>query len=197
MTGKITIDGSMKGRLIMKDTIKQETVRTTFDNCQLQHLYESTVDITAPDKLTMFLLRLTTYFQRRTANWIGVPTSYRQKTTKVSTASIGVTGSTTLREGDLVQVLPLEEIRKTLDKDGNCDRMKFLGGMERFCGKEFRVLKEIKFMFDEKSWRIVRLKNAVLLQDQICDSKGQYDKEGCDRSCFYFWKEQWLRKVIR
>ena len=179
----------------MKNTIEQGAIRTTFDNCQLQHLYEATEDIAAIDRLTTFILRFTTYCQRRTAKWIGVPRTYRQGTTTGTSIDNDITGIPPLKEGDLVQVLPLQEIQKTLDENGNCDRMKFLGGMERFCGKKFRVLKEIKFMFDEKSWRIVRLKNAVLLQDQICDSKGQYDKEGCDRSCFYFWKEQWLRKV--
>jgi len=25
----------------------------------------------------------------------------------------------------------------------------------------------------------------------ICDGIGMYDKEGCDRSCFYFWTDRW------
>jgi len=180
----------------MKDTIGQGN-RTAFDNCQLQYLYDSTEDIVITDRFKIFFSRLTTYIQRRVANRIGLPTAYSHTTSLSASPNALAAKSVPLQEGDLVQVLPLEEIQKTLDDQGNCERMKFLGGMERFCGKEFRVLREIKFMFDEKSWRIVRLKNAVLLQDHVCDSRGQYDKERCDRSCYYFWKEQWLRKVER
>lgn len=104
-------------------------------------------------------------------------------------------GQDELQEGDLVQVLPYEEIRKTLDTNGECERMAFMDGMKRYTGRTFRVYKKIKTMFDEQSWKMVRLKRAVLLEDVICDAHGLYDKEGCDRCCFYFWKEQWLRKV--
>jgi hypothetical protein len=33
-----------------------------------------------------------------------------------------------------------------------------------------------------------------LLDEAICDGAGMYDKEGCDRCCFYFWTDRWFRR---
>jgi hypothetical protein len=35
------------------------------------------------------------------------------------------------------------------------------------------------------------MKNTVLLDGAICDGWGGK----CDRSCFFFWREAWLRRV--
>jgi len=58
------------------------------------------------------------------------------------------------------------------------------------CGKEFRVYKRVEKIVLESTGEIRRLKNTVLLEDAICD--GIY---GCNRSCFFFWKEAWLERV--
>jgi hypothetical protein len=36
-----------------------------------------------------------------------------------------------------------------------------------------------------------RMKNTVLLDGVLCDGWGG----ACDRSCFFFWREAWLKRV--
>jgi hypothetical protein len=42
----------------------------------------------------------------------------------------------------------------------------------------------------EGSGELRKLQNTVLLEGVMCD--GIF---GCDRSCFQFWREAWLRRV--
>lgn len=102
---------------------------------------------------------------------------------------------TRLKEGDPVEVLPLEMIRQTLDARGRHEKLLFMPGMEKFAGRRFTVLKKVRNVFDERAWKMVRLKNTVLLKDAICDGTDPGGAERCHRRCFYYWKEEWVRKV--
>jgi hypothetical protein len=70
-------------------------------------------------------------------------------------------------------------------------------GMEKHCGRGFRVRKRVRAIFDERAWRMLKIKNTFLLDDCVCEGRGMYDKEGCDRCCYYFWKADWLIKGSR
>lgn len=83
------------------------------------------------------------------------------------------------------------EIRSTLDLYGRLRGLAFLQGMIPCCGRRFRVYKRLELLFWEESGRQRRMKNTVLLAGSICDGAGI----GCDRSCLYFWREAWLRRV--
>jgi hypothetical protein len=99
-----------------------------------------------------------------------------------------------LEAGDMVRILPMNKIRKTLDKNGRTEGMDFLAGMERYCGKKARVLKRVNYVFDERVWKMRKCKNVVLLEGVICDGREAFQGEGCDRACYFFWKEAWLQK---
>ena len=166
-----------------------------FLDCQLQTLYDSTEDLDCADKLRRIYLRLKPAGRRRIAKARKMLFPIRQERLNESKSNVIATNTTALQEGDLVEVLPFDDILKTLDENMCFGKTLFLEGMKQYCGKRFRVIKKLKTMIDEQSWRMVRLKDSVILENAICAAKGQYDKEGCDRCCFYFWKEQWLRKV--
>ncbi len=100
-----------------------------------------------------------------------------------------------LREGDLVQVKSPEEIRATLDESRKHEGLKFLPPMREHCGKVYRVQKRVRYILDEHDHRMRKVKNVVLLDGVICKGKGIYGREDCDRSCFFFWKDAWLRKL--
>ena len=100
-----------------------------------------------------------------------------------------------LKVGDVVEVLSLDDIRATLDANGKHDGLKFLSPMAEFCGRRFRVLKPVRQILDEHNHVMQRTKRTVILEAAICHGQGIYGREGCDRSCFFFWKEAWLRKV--
>lgn len=97
-----------------------------------------------------------------------------------------------LQAGELVEVKSLAEIRKTLDENGRYKGLYFMGEMRQFCGKQFRVHKKVNRILLESTAEIRKAKNTVLLEGVMCDGHVQ---SGCDRSCFYYWREAWLKRV--
>ncbi|MFH1689065.1 MAG: hypothetical protein ABIE42_02370 [Candidatus Eisenbacteria bacterium] len=100
-----------------------------------------------------------------------------------------------LKAGDLVEVLSIEDVRATLDRNWKHDGLKFLKPMEQYCGRKFRVLKSVHRILDEHNHAMQKTRDTVILAGGICHGQGLYGREGCDRSCFFFWKEAWLRNV--
>jgi hypothetical protein len=101
-----------------------------------------------------------------------------------------------LKAGDVVQVLPLQEIEKTLDSNGKTKGLWFMPGMKRYCGTKARVLRKVNYFFDERAWGMVKCGSDVyLLENLLCTGEGMFDKEGCDRCCFFFWHATWLHKL--
>lgn len=96
-----------------------------------------------------------------------------------------------LRPGELVQVRSEVDIRRTLDSSERTRGLGFMAGMAQHCGKRYRVYKQARTIILEGSGEVRQLKNTVLLEGVICDGEHFV----CDRSCFYFWKESWLRRV--
>ncbi len=96
-----------------------------------------------------------------------------------------------LQPGDLVQVKSLEEIRATLDARGKNRGLLFTDDMRGFAGKQFRVFKRVESIFLEESKQRRTLKNTVMLDAAYCPGI----TFRCDRSCFLFWKEVWLRRL--
>ena len=97
-----------------------------------------------------------------------------------------------LRSGDLVEVKSEEEILATLDENKKNKGLLWMIGMRRFCGKKVRVYKRLERILLESTGEHRQLKNTVLLEDAVCDGLAF---GGCDRSCFHYWRECWLRRV--
>ncbi|WP_224981892.1 hypothetical protein [Geomonas agri] len=166
--------------------------------CQLQVVYRSGGPLTVFDRARTFALRLNSALKRRLISRF----SSMEEVSAAGACAINRGANllfsppgSCLQPGDLVEVLTMEEIRRTLNANNCCGRLQFMPGMERFAGQRYTVLKPVRTMFDERAWKMVRVKDTVVLRDVICDGTGLYDKEGCDRCCFYFWKTDWLRRV--
>lgn len=102
-----------------------------------------------------------------------------------------------LRPGELVWVRPLAEILATLDTRQRCHGLPFMPAvMSRFCGRTFVVKRRVERFFDERSWRMLRLHNVVILEDACCEPAPDTGDPwaGCARSCFCFWSEHWLER---
>jgi len=102
-----------------------------------------------------------------------------------------------LQAGDLVEVRSLDEITATLDEHGKHGGLKFLRPMEQYCGKRFRVLKPVRRILDEHDHVMRTIKDTVVLEGGICHGQGIRGRDGCDRSCFFYWKVAWVKKVER
>ena len=93
--------------------------------------------------------------------------------------------------GEWVEVKSFPEILSTLDANGKLHGLQFLPGMQPFCGQRFKVFKRMATLYQEESGHVRQLKDTVLLEDVQCD--GLLMK--CDRSCYLFWREAWLKRV--
>jgi hypothetical protein len=98
-----------------------------------------------------------------------------------------------LQPGDWVEVRSVKEIFATLDAQGKLKGLRFTPEMEKFCGKQFKVYKLLGKIILEATGELRKIKTpTVLLEGSFCDGSAHAN---CDRSCFNFWREQWLKRV--
>lgn len=98
-----------------------------------------------------------------------------------------------LRPGDWVRIKSKKEIEQTLDEWRRLKGCAFMKEMWQFCGTEQRIFKKVRQFMDERDYVIKKTKGIYLLDNVYCD--GAKDFGPCDRSCFYFWREEWLEKL--
>jgi hypothetical protein len=168
-------------------------------DCQLIALYNASLELNIIDKIWLIYIRLRAAFLRRLKK-VGslLKRKFFDKTDSESDQVAlpkDTSNKSTLQAGDMVQILTYDEIKKNLNKDNKTQGLYFMTPMKKYCGKTSKVLKRVNCMFDEQSWGMIKIKNVVILEEVICDGKDMAPKEGCARSCFWFWKEAWLRKI--
>jgi len=84
------------------------------------------------------------------------------------------------------------EIFSTLDGNGKLKGLAFTPEMLKFCGKQFRVYKSLKNIILESTGELRKIKSpTVLLEGVFCNGEAHGN---CDRSCFCFWREAWLKR---
>ena len=97
-----------------------------------------------------------------------------------------------LEPGEWVEVRPIEEINETLDAGQRCRGLYFMPAMQDFCGGRFRVFKRVNQIRLEETGEVRHLKTpSVFLEGVYCNGERH---QGCDRGCFHFWREAWLRR---
>jgi hypothetical protein len=100
--------------------------------------------------------------------------------------------SLNLKIGDHVKVRSAKEILATLDSKGKLRGLTFTPEMVKFCGREFKVYKKLNRIILEATGELRQIKSpTVLLESVFCDGKAHGE---CDRSCFCFWREEWLTR---
>jgi hypothetical protein len=68
--------------------------------------------------------------------------------------------------------------------------------MVPFCGETHRVKKRINRIVDEKSGKMLELKNpCIVLDGAFCQSRYSERRLFCPRSIFCYWREVWLDRV--
>ena len=98
-----------------------------------------------------------------------------------------------LQPGEWIEVKSVNEIFETLDEHDKLKGLRFNPEMAAFCGRQFKVYKRLEKMIVESTGELRKIRTpTVLLQGVFCDGKAH---GGCDRSCFCFWREAWLRRV--
>ena len=111
--------------------------------------------------------------------------------TSAPTESLG------LVRGERVRIRPSATIRATLDADGRFHGLAYVESRDRFAGRTARVKKRVNTFFDERTRRLLKVRDVVILEDVYCEPSvgAPVDYAGCGRTCFLFWKEAWLERV--
>ncbi len=125
----------------------------------------------------------------RLVNWVA---RLRGKPTR-PTAPAEALGPANLQAGDVVRVRSKEEIEATLDNWGQLKGCGFMPEMEQYCGTTQRILKRVERFVDERDLRVKRARGLVFLEGVFCT--GTADFGPCDRTCYFFWREEWLEKI--
>jgi hypothetical protein len=97
-----------------------------------------------------------------------------------------------LRPGEHVEVKSIDDILATLGPDRKHKGLLWMTGMRKFCGKRYRVLKHVENILLETNGELRKMKNTVILEGVLCDGS---EFGSCDRSCFHFWREAWLKRI--
>ena len=97
-----------------------------------------------------------------------------------------------LKPGELVEVKSKREVLATLDSRGRNRGLEFIPAMVKHCGGRYRVLKRLDRMVNEETGKMRQIANTVILDDLFCNGKAE---GGCQRNCYCFWREAWLRRV--
>jgi hypothetical protein len=98
-----------------------------------------------------------------------------------------------LKAGDVVRVRSREEIQATLDPWKELRGCAFLEYMWEYCGTTQRVFKAMERFLDERDYKVKKVNGIVILEGVICPGTPVFGR--CDRSCFLFWREEWLEKI--
>jgi hypothetical protein len=112
--------------------------------------------------------------------------------TKPSAPATKTTG-TSLKVGGLVRVRSKEDIQATLSDRQDLQGCKFVSEMWPYCGTTQRVFKRVERFLDERDLRVKKCSGIVLLEGLMC--RGSAYPKGCDRSCFFLWREEWLERI--
>jgi hypothetical protein len=106
---------------------------------------------------------------------------------------IALSGETlALQPGELVEVRSMDEILATLDHHRRHRGLLWMTGMRKYCGGQYRVYKRVERITLESNGELRNMKNTVLLEGVLCDGR---EFGGCDRCCFHFWREAWLKRT--
>jgi hypothetical protein len=97
-----------------------------------------------------------------------------------------------LQPGELVEVKSKAEIEATLDERGALRGLRFGAEMLPYCGRQARVLARVERIIDEKTGRMLKLRDCIILEDSWC--RGTF-RALCRRKIYTYWREAWLRRI--
>jgi len=101
-----------------------------------------------------------------------------------------------VRPGDLVRVKSYEQILATCDTRNKNRGLKFDAEMVPFCGGTYRVLSRVTKILDEKTGKMLRMKNPCIILDGVaCQARYSECRLFCPRGIYAYWREAWLERV--
>jgi hypothetical protein len=101
-----------------------------------------------------------------------------------------------LQPGELVRIKPYQEILKTLNTRDRNRGLYFDAEEVPYCGGEYRVLKRVTRIIEERTGKMREMKTPSLILDKvICESRYSECRLFCPRSIYSYWREIWVERV--
>jgi len=101
-----------------------------------------------------------------------------------------------LRPGELVRVKPHETIITTVNRGNHNRGMSFDKEMAPYCENEYRVLKRVTKIINERTGKMQEMRvPSIILDSVFCQSRYSECRLFCPRSIYAFWREIWLERV--
>jgi hypothetical protein len=105
-------------------------------------------------------------------------------------------GTLNLRPGELVRVKSHEEIMKTVDSGNRNRGMYWDAELVPYCGGTYQVLKSVTKIIDEKTGKMVEMKNpCIVLDSVVCQARYSQCRMLCPKEMYPYWREIWLERV--
>jgi hypothetical protein len=124
----------------------------------------------------------------------GVP--FPRKTGKIPAGEATPACTLNLQPGEWVRVKSHQEILATLNTESKNRGLYFDAEAVPFCGGTYRVLKRVGKILDEKTGKLIQLKNeSIVLEGVFCEARYSSCRMYCPRGIYSFWREIWLERV--
>jgi len=105
-------------------------------------------------------------------------------------------GRLDLQPGELVRIKPHLEILKTVGSDNRNRGMYWDAELVPYCGGTYRVLKSVTKIIDEKTSKMVDMKNpCIILDGVVCRAKYSDCRLLCPKEMYPYWREIWLERA--
>lgn len=101
-----------------------------------------------------------------------------------------------LEPGERVRVKDHAAILATVDANGRNRGLSFSAEMVPYCGGTYRVLDRVDRIIDERTGRMLRMKQPCIILDQVV-CRGRHNKGMlfCPRATYSYWREIWLERI--
>jgi hypothetical protein len=157
--------------------------------CQLYDLAQSGEKTSLFEKGLHFVKRVM-YFSRN--RWYLINHLIKRRILKKEGAGSNLKAGP-FKPGDRVRVKSREEIEKTLDEWQHFKGCRFMYEMRQYCGGTYKVYKKVNHFLDERKMEMLKSDQIYILEGLICE--GGWPFKNCDRSCFFFWRAEWLERA--
>jgi hypothetical protein len=133
-------------------------------------------------------------YDRFQSLWGGIPYPRRNGTMPVNQPT--PTCTLNLQPGELVQVKSYKAILATLNTENKNRGLYFDAEAVPYCGSVYKVRTRLNKFIDEKTGRLVTLKNASIILDGVwCRARYSNCRMFCPRSIYPWWREIWLDRL--
>ena len=126
--------------------------------------------------------------------WRGCP--FPRRTGTIARGCPTPTATLNLLPGELVRIKSHAEILATLNTDSRNRGLYFDKEAVPYCGGTYRVARRVTRLLDEKTGKLMQLKNDCIVLDGVtCQARYSDRRMLCPRAIESYWREIWLERV--